>query len=255
MNVRKVGLGAVAGSVVVIGGQIVYAGFRRLPEGEDHDPSGRIGDPTLPELHIALLGDSVMTGHGLEDVDLSWPRLVARQLSDRFHVILENYAVGGARTDDLLEEQVARAEERTFDIVFVSAGANDMLRMKPVWGIERRLDEAVVRLQKISKSVILFGVGDVGSAPRFPFPADRLAWGSGHVADWVHRRVADRRGIAKIDQWELTTDAFNSGPHMWSEDLFHPSPEGHQAWADAAMLTLEEELVRIGAHPVVKARE
>ncbi len=65
------------------------------------------------------------------------------------------------------------------------------------------------------------------------------------MADWVHRRVADRHGVLKIDQWNLTTAAFNSGLHMFSPDLFHPSPEGHRAWADALIPTMEEAVARL----------
>lgn len=130
------------------------------------------------------------------------------------------------------------------DIAIVSVGSNDVLRMTPVCFLERRLDAIVKHMKQISKSVILFESGDLGSIPRLPYPLELLASGSGHVADWVHRRVAQRNGIPKIDQWVLTTEAFNSGLHMFATDLFHPSPAGHLAWADAVLPAVEVELTR-----------
>lgn len=245
MKARVIGLGAFAGGVVLAGGQIAYAGLRGLPEGEDLDPTGVIGDGGLPPLHIAVLGDSTVTGTGLDDVDDSWPRVVARRLSDRHQVVLRSFAVGGAKSRDVLEDQVPVAEQHRYDLVIISVGSNDILRMVPVWQFERRLDEIVARLKDVSKSVILFGVGDLGSIPRLPYPIDRIANRSGHLADWVHRRVAERHRAAKVDQWTLTTEAFNSGVHMFSPDLFHPSPEGHLAWADAVMPTVESELAAL----------
>ena len=55
-------LGAVAGGVALVGSQIAYAGLRRLPEGRDLDPTGSFGDASLPTLHMAVLGDSTVTG-------------------------------------------------------------------------------------------------------------------------------------------------------------------------------------------------
>lgn len=246
MKPRALGLSAVAGSVAFVGSQIAYAGLRRLPEGDDLDATGVFGDDHLPRLHVAVLGDSTVTGQGLEDVDATWPRIVARRLSDRYQVVLRSYAVGGAKSRDVLAEQVPIAEMFPYDIVIVSVGSNDILRMVPVWVFERRLHEIVDRLTATSRSLILFGVGDLGSIPRLPYPIDRFATGSGQLADWVHRRVAERHQVAKIDQWALTTEAFNSGIHMFCPDLFHPGPEGQLAWADAVTPTVESELERIG---------
>ncbi len=246
MNSRMVGFGFFFGGVSLVGGQVAYAHLRHLPAPTDLDPSGTFGDPGLPLLRLAFLGDSSITGQGLDHVDDSWPRLVAERLSSRFHLLLDSYAVGGSTSRKVLEDQLPKAERRAHDIVIVSVGSNDLFRMTPVWLLERRLDEIVGRLKAVAPSVILFGVGDLGSIPRIPYPIDRLAAASGHVADWAHRRVADRHGVAKIDQWALTTGAFNSGPHMFSPDLFHPSAEGHIAWANAVLPTIEGELKRLG---------
>lgn len=242
MKARAKGLGAFAAGVAFMGGQIAYAGLRRLPEGEDLDVTGVMGDERLPPLHIAVLGDSTVTGTGLDDVDDSWGRVVARRLSNRHQVVLRSFAVGGAKSRDVPEDQLPVAEQHRYDLAIVSVGSNDILRMVPIWQFERRLDEIVARLEDVSRSVILFGVGDLGSIPRLPYPIDRIAHRSGHIADGVQRRVAERHGAAKIDQWTLTTEAFNSGLHMFGPDLFHPSPEGHLAWADAVMPTVESEL-------------
>ena len=245
MRARDLGLGAFAGGLALIAGQVAYAGHRKLPEGPDLDPSGSFGDPSLPLLRIGLLGDSVMTAQGLDHVEHSWARLMVAHLSDRYRVVVLSYAMGGARTGDVLHRQVPRAETTTHDIIIISAGGNDILRAKPVWKVEKNLDESVARLKAVARSIILFGVGDLGSIPRLPYPTDRLAAASGHVADRIHQRVANRHNIAKVDQWSLTTDAFNSGRHMFGPDLFHPSPAGHRAWAEAVIPTVEEELLRL----------
>ena len=247
MKGRDVGLSTLMGGAVLIGGQIAYVSLRRLPLADGFDPSGVFGDPGAPRLRIAVLGDSSITGQGLETADDCWARVLARYFAGRFRVELDSYAVGGARAWQVLEQQVPLAERTEYDIVIVSVGSNDILRMTPPWRLERNLDAIVARLQRVSAAVVLFGIGDLGSIPRIPWPVDLVAGGSGHVADWVHRRVAKRRGAAKVDQWALTTAAFNSGTHMFSADLFHPSARGHRAWADAVIPTVESELARLAA--------
>ena len=244
MRARVLGLSAIVGGAALLGGQVAYAALRQFPRCDDLDPSGVFGDLDAPRLRMAVLGDSTVTGPGLDSVDDSWPRVVANRLSDRYRVVVRSYAIGGAKSKDVLDAQVPQASLERHDIAIISVGSNDILRMTPFWKLEERLDSIVKEMRKVSRCVILFGIGDLGSIPRLPCPLDVLASGSGHVADWVHRRVAERNGIAKIDQWALTTEAFNSGLHMFAADLFHPSPAGHLAWAEAVLPAIEGELAR-----------
>lgn len=230
---------------VIVAGQITHAALRNLPTFDGLDPSGTFGDETLPRLRMLIVGDSTATAPGLHDPDASWPRLVARHMADRYQVELTCLAEGGARSHNVLEVQVPAALGRSWDITIVSVGSNDVMRLVPVWRFARRMDAIVEQLSERSRAVILFGVGDLGSIPRLPFPVDRIASAAGHVADWVHRRTATRFGVDKVDQWSLTTEPFNSGIHMFADDLFHPSPIGHQAWADALIPTVEDVVDRL----------
>jgi lysophospholipase L1-like esterase len=230
----------------MLAGQVAYARLRSLPSFEGLDPSTTSGDPSLPPLRLVVLGDSTATAPGLDDPDDSWPRLTAQHLTHRFSVDLRCLAVGGAKSSDVLKAQLPLALQARWDIAIVTVGSNDVLNMVPIRRFERHLDQIVDELSKVSRQIILFGVGDLGSIPRLPFPVDTFASGAGHLADRVHRRVAERHGVLKIDQWKLTTTAFNSGLHMFSPDLFHPGPEGHRAWADAVIPTVDAAVARLG---------
>lgn len=231
----------------MLAGQVAYARFRGVPSFEGLDPSCVVGDGDRPRLRIVLLGDSTVTAPGLDDPDATWARILARHFAARYRVELSCLAEGGAKSRDVVEDQLPRALAEHWDVAVVSVGSNDIMRFVPVWRFEQRLDHIVASLREVCDAVVLFGVGDLGSIPRLAFPLDRIASGAGHVADWVHRRVAARHGVAKIDQWRLTTAAFNSGIHMFAPDLFHPSPIGHQAWADALIPTLDEVVARLEA--------
>lgn len=247
MTVVSVVRRGVAMGAAMLAGQVAYARFRGVPSFEGLDPSCVLGEAELPPLRIVLLGDSTVTAPGIDDPDVTWARIIARHFSDRYRVELTCLAEGGAKSRDVLENQLPRALAARWDVAVVSVGSNDIMRFVPVWRFEQRLDRIVGRLRNTCDAVVLFGVGDLGSIPRLAFPLDRIASAAGHVADWVHRRVAARHGIAKIDQWRLTTAAFNSGIHMFAPDLFHPSSIGHQAWADALIPTLDEVVAGLEA--------
>lgn len=248
MNARpfvRIGKFLFMGVAATIAGEVLHARNRGVPSFTGLDISGEFGDAALPTLRIVLLGDSTVTAPGLAHPDASWPRLIAARLADRYRVQLVCLAEGGSRSVDVLERQLVRAQTASWDIAIVSVGSNDVLHLVPVWRFARNLDAIVSGMASIADQVILFGVGDLGSIPRLPYPLNKLASVAGRLADYVHRRVAARRQVAKVDQWRLTTAAFNSGRHMFADDLFHASALGHQAWADALLPSVEEALPRL----------
>lgn len=241
---RLLGSGVVA-AATTIGGELLYVTRRPLPSFTDLDPSGTFGSPDLPSLRIVAVGDSTMTGPGLDDPDDLWLRVVARRLAAHHHVELHSLARGGSRTDDLLREQLDRAVALSPDIAIVSIGGNDILHLVPIWRFERRLDAIVGRLAEASGAVVLFGIGDLGTIPRATFVLRHWVHTAGRLGDQVHERVAARHGVDKVDQWQLTTAAFRAGRHMFSADLFHPSAIGHRTWADAVWPTLERAVAQV----------
>jgi lysophospholipase L1-like esterase len=234
---------ALAG-MAVLAGELAYAARRPLPSFQGFDPSGTFGDPALPTLRITVLGDSTITGPGLENPDDTFVRVIARTLAERFRVELTSYAVGGARSIDLLRNQVPAAIEHDTDITFISVGGNDVMRAVPVRVFERNLEAIVAVMKTVSAEVVLMGVGDIGTVPRCPQPLDRVATLTGRVADRVHRRVADRQVVLKADHWGWSAEAFRDRA-MFSPDLFHPSPAGHRVWAETVLPEVEAAIGRL----------
>ncbi len=235
---------AVAAGVATLGAEAVYAVRRSLPSVTGHDPSGVIGDRSRPEVTVLLLGDSTITGSGLESPDDIWIRQVAARLGDRWRFRLVSLARGGARTHEVLAEQLPEALKHRADLVMVSAGANDVLFVTPLKRVERALMEIVDALGEVAPEVLLTGVGDLGNVPRVPFPLRLLASSRSRAVDRIHALVANRFEYAGKVSAGAMNSRFTRDLSLFSSDWFHPSRAGHEIWADAVAPMVEAALER-----------
>jgi lysophospholipase L1-like esterase len=215
-----------------------------LPTYRDQDPSGTFGDADLPRLRIVSLGDSSLTAPGL-DIENVWIRRLARSLTDRYRVELVCLAVGGARARDVIEGQLEEAVRLQPTVATVNVGSNDALRGVRLSKYRRRLEVIVERLTATGAGVMVWGVGDLGSIPRFPPSLQRIAKIRSHAFDLAARDVALRYPNAvKVNAWESEASArFYREPELWAGDLFHLGDAGHGVLAEAAGPTFEAAVV------------
>lgn len=236
--------GAIAGAVV-IGLEAAYAVFRPTPILEEFDPSASFGDPTLPPLRVAVLGDSSVTAPGVSGPEEVWVSLVGQRLAVDHHVILESLAVGGSCAHDLVQQQLAAAIEFDPDLIFVAVGANDVIRGVSRKRFEMNLNHLVGDLASTGATIILSGVGDLGTIPRLHPPLRHLFSHRSAGFDLIHRRVAARHGAHVVEQRADHPDDWYSDRSLWAPDLFHVSAAGHRRWADVVWATLEPQLTGV----------
>jgi lysophospholipase L1-like esterase len=228
--------------ICVLAAQLLYAGHRKdLPSLQNQDPSGTFGDDTLPGLRIVVLGDSSVTAPGVVPLDACWPRGVARHLADRYRVELVSVAVGGAKTRDVIADQIQPAVAANPDIAFLSVGANDALRGTPLSRFEREYHEIVAQLRQHIPGIAVSGIGDLGSIPRLPAPARSIVRIRGRSFDKAVRRVtAGFPDVVKTDTWSPGWEEFLTNPQqVFAGDLFHASAYGHRIYTQAAIPAVE----------------
>jgi lysophospholipase L1-like esterase len=234
--------------VGILGIQLLRAGHRKdLPSLGNQDPTGDFGDPGLPRLRLVFLGDSSVTSPGVEPLDASWPRLIARSLSNRYHVELRSVAVGGSKARDVIAGQIRPAIALAPDIAFLSVGANDALRGTSLSRFEREYRQIIAQLDRHIPGVAVSGIGDLGSIPRLPAVARAVARIRGKSFDRAIRRVvAEHPSVIKTNTWSSGWDEFLTNPdEVFAGDMFHASAYGHRIYADAAMPAFELLLTRL----------
>lgn len=230
--------GVLAGAVV-LGLETAYAVLRPSPDLDSFDPSAEFGDPSLPTIRVAVIGDSSVTAPGVEGPGEIWISRICERLASQNHVILSSFAAGGSTAKDLLADQVRPALEFEPDLAFVAVGANDAIKGVPLRIFERNLDEIVGNLTSNGPHVVLSGVGDLGSIPRLHPPLQNLMSRRGRRFDQAHWRVGARHGATVVDQRGDDPSVWYEDRELWAPDLFHVSTHGHRRWADTAWRTVE----------------
>lgn len=220
-----------------LGVELAYALLRPAPILEHFDPSAEFGDPTLPTLRVAVLGDSSVTAPGVAGPHEIWVSRVCQRLAPTRHVVLRSFAVGGARARDVLTFQVGPALRYRPDVVFLSVGANDALKGVPLRRFAVDLDRLVSQLAAGGATVIQSGVGVLGTIPRLQPPISLLMSRRAERFDRVHWEVATRHGTTVVDQRSDEVLPWRDRS-LWAADLFHVSAAGHARWADTVWRTV-----------------
>ena len=230
--------GALVGTAVV-GLQAAYAVLRPSPEQDDFDPSGEFGTVDKPQLRVAVLGDSSVTAPGVAGPHESWISLICDRLGAKYHVTLRSFAVGGSKADDLVAEQMAGAVAFGPDLIFVSVGANDVIKGVPRRQFELNLDRLIAGLNESGATVIQSGVGELGTMPRLFPPLSQMMNRRSRRFDASHWRVAETHGTIVVNQRSDDRDVWYQDRELWSADLFHVSAKGHARWAETLWRTVD----------------
>jgi len=221
----------------VLFAQVMRAAHRSdLPSFPNQDPSGSFGDPSLPPLRVVALGDSSITAPGVDDLDNTWVRRVARSLALTHHIELISLAVGGSKARDVIEGQLAEAIRLEPDVAIVSVGANDAIRSPSTDRYRRDLTSIVEELEAVCDAIIVLGVGDLGSIPRLPALLRPVLTHRSRAFDAVATSVAAASTTA-IKVWTRgrISQAFWDDHSLFAEDLFHPGDTGHGVFAEEAL--------------------
>jgi lysophospholipase L1-like esterase len=172
------------------------------------------------------LGDSYTIGTGASDDAHAWPSIIAAHLGAE----LENPAVNGYTTLDLIRDELPLLETFRPDLVSVLIGVNDLVQ-------GRSPDEYRGSLRTIYDAVAGRSVFTV-SIPTWSYvPAAADFGGKDHVDrltrvfNDVARDEAARRGFTWIDIGEASTSGI--GTEGWiASDQLHPGDAQYAAWAE-----------------------
>lgn len=221
------------------------------PQREDPPPDstgwygrGRPG----PAIRIALLGDSIAAGYGVDRVEDTTGALIASAVAEHAdrRVYLREFCVVGARSSDL-GKQVDRALPIEPELVVIIIGGNDVTHTVAPSQSVRHLSEAVRRFREAGAHVVVATCPDLGTVQPIAPPLRQVA------RSWS-RRLAAAQTIAVVEEGGRTVSLgsilgpeFAAAPALlFGPDQFHPSAEGYRALAHVLIPTV---LASLGEQP------
>lgn len=190
-------------------------------------------DGGAKRLRYLALGDSFTCGTG-SSPDLAFPAQLRRVLHKRgVEVRVENVAVNGYSTRELVERELEALPRFKPDVVTLAIGANDLVRGDDPVAYRKNL-------RRIFKAITQADVHLVLVLPQPDWSQSPVAAGFGEPAalrarieayNAILREEAEAAGAKYLDLFPQFVEEAKRG---WlAPDGLHPSPRAYAAWAEA----------------------
>jgi lysophospholipase L1-like esterase len=183
---------------------------------------------------ILVLGDSTAAGVGTDRQEDALPGNLARRLSTEWERGATWRAVGenGATSEDIVRRYLADASSQSYDLVFVSIGANDALKLRSRAAFRRNFRTIIRRLRSVSPHAFIL-VSSLPGFSQFVALPNPLRWAlqlhSRSLEDVARRFAAAEPGVV------MSPPAPRYTPGFFASDRFHPSAQGYREWVDFAL--------------------
>ena len=229
--------------ILVLGVEAVIAVSGMREDFRNPDPSPRTFAGTGAPLKYVVLGDSTAAGQGA-DYENGIAVGTASHLAEMRAVELSNFGISGAKTADVLENQVREAATRKPDITLIAVGANDVTNLSSGGSVQGDLQQIIDTLldAKCDMKIVLTGSPDFRGAHRLMQP---LRWVAGKRADRINQsiqQVIDERGLTRAPIAPETGPLFQEDPTLLAADRFHPNERGYATWIPVLNKAIDEAL-------------
>lgn len=185
---------------------------------------------------LLVLGDSTGVGVGADKPEDSIAGKLASYLGSTY---VENHAVSGAMTEELLD-QVKQVKLPKYDYILLQTGGNDILAFHSARKTAKKLTEVFAALPP-SGTTILMTAGNVGGATLFPPPMRPFHTMKNLRFHKQFARVAHGWHAIYVNLYEpFWKDPFLRNPYRYlSRDGLHPSSYGYALWFEKVKAALE----------------
>lgn len=178
-------------------------------------------------LTLAVIGDSAASGVGDSDENgnhFGWGYHLAQAFNEP--LIYINAARPGARSREVLEEQLVKVSVHDPELVAVVVGGNDLLRsnFSPTV-FEQNLRESLIRLVSTGATVMLLELHDPTKIVPMPYLVARICRRRVAAVNQATKKMAEDFGAIMLPTRSLENIYSRS---KWHVDRMHPSKLGHQ---------------------------
>lgn len=165
-------------------------------------------------------------------------------------VELTNVAVSGARLQDVLTEQIPRADLAAADLVLLDVGANDVTHLTLSSSIERDFERIVTTLlrRNCGMKIVVTGSPDMSTPPRIPRLLRGLTGRRSRALNRIAQRIVRQHELTFAPIAERTGPLFARDRTLFSADRFHPNDRGYATWIPVLKDAIDQALASQPGH-------
>jgi acyl-CoA thioesterase I len=222
---------------IILGCYILFAVVKfKYTLATAHVPVFAQTDQTLgagPALKYVAAGDSTAAGEGASKLETAYAYQVALALTAHHQVEYKNVAVRGARTNDVINDQLSKIIAANPDVITLSIGANDFTHLanptKTLANFKTILDALT---QQTHAQIYVTDIPIVDQVTLLPYPYRKfLGYRIAKINPQIKSLETDR--VHVVDIHEFGWDQFGSVKETFAADGFHPNDVGYANWAAA----------------------
>lgn len=199
-------------------------------------PHWKVIENDSPHRVVVVFGDSLALGVGASTPDNGFMQVLFRQV--RQHdpsAEFDDYAVAGATANDVLSDQVPRAESVQPTDVWICVGANDATHGTPAeqYAKAQRSVLQALRTHAPGAHIVVFGVPDVSRSPLLPGIVKIKLHNDAAMENDAARDAARDTEAEFVDLFSFSDRNLDLSQDF-SPDGFHPNDHGYAAVAEYA---------------------
>ncbi len=186
--------------------------------------------PAPQTFRYLAIGDSFTIGTSQPE-SLNFPSQLAAMLRKRGHTVkLENVAVNGYSTREVIAEEIPALEVVNPNLITLAIGANDLVRDKKPELYRSRLREIFARLVKIKARILVLPQPDWSQAPIAEGfgPRDALRVKI-EAYNAILAEESKRAGATYVDCWAMMKT--QGAAQLFATDGLHPLAKAYTGWA------------------------
>lgn len=210
------------------------------------------------DLHAVAIGDSLTQGVGDETENGGYVGILTNTFKENnLNISIENYGKRGNRTDQLLkrlEKKEIEASIQQADIVLITIGANDIMKIvkNNIMDLQlnffeqekkeyiERLTAIFHRINEINPDTKIYLIGFYNPFDRYFGDIEEFQM---IVNDWNESSETVTEQFENVNYIPISDIFSDSDVNLLSEDHFHPNTSGYERMARRILENMEEVTV------------
>ncbi len=229
-------------ALIVIYAAVSYGRFlyvlknNQLPAIVQQNSEQGTGEP----LTYVAAGDSTSVGVGASELSKTYTYKVFQKLAQDNQVKYIHVGKSGARTADVINEQLPKIIETNPDVITLSIGANDITHMKNNADIIKNQRIIIDKLvTETHAQIYLTNTPILKDAPLLPWIFRQVLEAKAKVVNRELLKLENDR-VHVVPIHDFGWAQFSDIKITFAQDQFHPSDIGYQNWTNAFLTTMNK---------------